>query len=304
MSGPDNLLLSIRALTLLKAQLVAHGFVTAGVWWVCGRLGGRVAAILGTAWWLLMPSAWLAVTTPFYYYWPNVFTVGLAALWLWAGERTWLTLPFLVMWAQFRMTAIGTFTAMPRIGLGIAAWVLTAGLVMMGHGRSQVWHDLLIGIGTRPNPYGIVHRDQWAIDFAAERGVGFKVEGYEAVLRTEYLRIATSNPGLIARNTVLNTLDAMRGWSFFGWRFWAWVPAIILWTAWRDRGVYRRLTLVWLAQCATLGFVGRPQESYLWETLGLFVVLGAVGLVRTFPLTAGVVERTLWSRWGKSPIGG
>lgn len=281
-SWPDNLLMQVPRHTLFAAQLAAHIPTTIGVWWVAGRLGGPLAARVATLWWLFWPSVWLAVSYPFCYYWPNVFAVGLAALWVWRGPRTWLAAPLLIMWAQFRMTAVGVFNAMPRIAVGAVAWAATIALVLLGHGRSQVWHDLLIGIGTRPNPYGIPHLDQWAIDFAAARGVGFKMAGYEAVLRDEYLRIALSNPLLIARNTVLNMVDAMRGWSFFGspYPVWSWVPVVVLWTAWRDRGIYRRLTLVWLAQCATLAFVGRPQESYLWETMGLFIILSSVGLAR------------------------
>lgn len=278
--GGESLFAGMDRETLLALQMVAHIAVIAGIGLVCRQLGGWLAAVIGVVWWVVWPSAWHAVTFPYYYYWPIPFTVGLANLWARRGTRTLWTLPLLVVWAQFRMTAVGTFAVMPRWAVGVAAWGLTIALLAGGQGRTQVWHDLYIGIGTRPNSHGIVHQDGHAIAFAATRGVGFKAPAYESVLRAEYLRIVAADPALIARNTVLNTVDAARGWSFWGGPVWCWVPLVTLWAAWRDRGVYRALTLVWLAQCATLGFVGRPQESYLWETAGLFVVLGAVGTAR------------------------
>jgi hypothetical protein len=44
--------------------------------------------------------------------------------------------------------------------------------------------------------------------------------------------------------------------------------------------VYTMVVATWVTQCVVLGFVGRPQESYLTETAGLFVVIGSVGLAR------------------------
>lgn len=282
--GGESILGWLDPRTLLWIQAAANLLVSLGIWHVVSRLGGRYTGVVAVLWWVMWPSAWVAMSTPYYYFWPIPCTVGLAYLWLWRGERTLWTLPLLVLWAQLRMTAIGTFLTMPRIAVGIAAWVLTAALVLGGHGRTQVWHDLYIGIGTRPNPYGIVHKDEHAIEFAAARGVGFKAPGYEDILYYEYTRILLSNPGLIARNTALNFVDAVRGWSFWGgkYHFWDWVPFVALLAAWRDRGVYRALVLVWLSQCATLAFVGRPQETYLWETMGLFVIVGSAGLGRAY----------------------
>lgn len=282
--GGENILAWMSAGALLGVQQVTFWLVAVGIGLVCWKLADVRAAWIGVLWWVLWPSSQVAASTPYYYFWPIPCTVGLAALWLWRGERTRWALPLLVLWGQLRMTAIGPMLVV-RGGLG--ALLITATLVANGHGRTQVWHDLYIGIGTRPNPYGIIHSDRAAVDFAATRGIGFKEPGYEAVLRDEYLRIAAENPGLIARNTVLNFVDAARGWSFWGGRMlWWWVPLVALWGA-RRPGVYRSLVIVWLAQCATLAAVGKPQEGYLWETAGMFVILGATGLVRAWDDVVG-----------------
>lgn len=274
----ENLFAALTPATVLVAQQAANVAVLLGLWYVCSRLGGRMAATLAVVWWLFWPPVARAVAFPYYYYWPVPATVGLAALWVWRGTGTRWALPLLVLWAQLRMTAVGPILTRGR--LGVAALAITLGLVTAGHGRTQVWHDLYIGIGAWPNPYGVEYSDEHAIAVAADYGVAFKSPEYEPTMRREYLKIATYDPLLIASNWITNTTCALFVLSFAWWKYLLWVPLVTAWAAWRDRGVYRALALVWAAQCVTIGFVTRPQEGYLWETMGLYVILGSVGAAR------------------------
>ena len=272
-------------------QIVVNGFVTLGIARVCWRLAGPAAAWLGVLLWSSWPEVHYAVSFPYYYYWPNVCAVALALAWV--ERREWVTGPLLALWVQLRATAIG-----PLGFVTLRSWRhgLVAGAILLataGSVRTQVWHDLYIGIGTNPNPYGIVYADEYAIKVAAERGVAFKAPGYETLLRDEYLKIARSNPGLIARNWARNTLYALRGGCRIGVVF----LVVVLVSLLHAGRVYRSLAGVWFMQCATLGFVCRPQSGYLWETMALVCILGVSGGV----LTLRLVGWALYDMFDDSP---
>jgi hypothetical protein len=138
-------------------------------------------------------------------------------------------------------------------------------------GRSNIWHGLYVGVGTRPNPYGIVFRDSNAADMVWTRyHIPFEGPGYEMALKREYLKILLANPGLIARNAVLNFADSVKGWSFdgssrrVGRKLWLGALAgLVIALRWRSDKTFPFIlaSALWVTQCATLGFVCRPQES-------------------------------------------
>jgi len=267
-------------------QIAANGLVTLGIARVCWRLAGPVAAWLSVFVWTAWPSVHNAVHHPYYYFWPNVCATALALAWV--ERREWATGPLLALWVQLRATAIGPLGVVTLRSWRHGVVAIAILLVTAGSARTQVWHDLYIGIGSRSNPYGIVYADEQGIATAAAHGIAFKAPGYEEVLRDEYLKIARSNPGLIVRNWALNTMDALRGWSLAGHSL-LWIVPLIVAMNLRHRP-YRDLAAVWFAQCVTLGFVVRPQESYLWETMALSCILGVSGAVR-LTRAAGAAHR-------------
>jgi hypothetical protein len=154
--------------------------------------------------------------------------------------------------------------------------------------RGQIWHDMYIGIGTRPNPYGIVHQDGYAAAFIRSKyGIVYQTPGYEEALRKEYLEIFYKNPNLIFRNFFLNLFDSLKGQTFVAdplrWHKSFWFAALLGLTIliykrdprWRWLGA---ACIVWLIQCATVSIVKVPGTSYLWETIGTSVLCGAAGL--------------------------
>jgi len=285
--------LSLERLGLL--QIVVNGFVTLGIARVCWRFAGPVAAWLGVLMWSSWPSVHNAVHSPYYYYWPNVCATAVALAWV--ERHEWVTGPLLALWVQLRATAVGplgvvTLRSWRHGAVAVAILLATASSV-----RTQVWHDLYIGIGTRPNPYGVVYSDEHAIAVAAAAGIEFKAPGYEPFLRGRYLKIALADPLLIARNFALNTLYALGGGSLAGpTRLLCVVPIIVLLNL-RRESAYRGLAAVWAAQCATLGFVCRPQEGYMWETMALVCILGVSGGVRAIRL----IGEALYDMFDDSP---
>jgi len=281
--GGESVLRWLSSSHLLLLQIAVNGFVTLGIARVCWRLAGMPAAWLGVLLWTAWPEVHFAVGFPYYYYWPNVCATALALAWV--EKREWVTGPLLALWVQLRATAIGPlgFVTLRSWRHGVVATAIL--LATAGSVRTQVWHDLYIGIGTNPNPYGIVYADEQGIATAAAHGIAFKAPGYEKVLRDEYLKIARSNPGLIARNWALNTLYALQG----GCRLGVVLLIVVLVSLLHAGRIYRSLAAVWFAQCATLGFVCKPQAGYLWETMALVCILGVSGGVRTIRLIGWTV---------------
>jgi hypothetical protein len=281
-------------------------------------IGGSVAAAAGmlayARWW--EPAR--AAALPFYYYWPIPFGLLLVSLFApmgGAGRRRWWLAPLgaglvLGLWCWFRGTAVPLALVLPLAILIRMGWqrrTLTAvGLAALGiavalapsayHNlrrtggilpRGQIWHDLYVGLGTRPNPYGIEHRDSAAWELTQRKyGVPFHSPQYEAVLRRAYLSILSTNPRLILGNFVANFEESLCGSPFeahFPYAKWLWVPgvcgiAVLL----LRRDTHATLLIVayifWLSQCTILSIAMRPQSSYLWETMGLALLCAAAGL--------------------------
>jgi hypothetical protein len=310
----------LRMATLVGCQIGFDAAVLAALGWLGFEIGGAAGCFLALLVYASWPTVGVACGLPFYYYWPNVFTVAAAMLLslfhrhLGEQRRWWLCLAIGAAaggWCWFRGTAATQLLALPlvvaclystrkqafrsiiMVALGAAIVLTPAAVHNWPRNRSimprgQIWHDLYVGIGTRPNPYGIRHVDAYAGQFVWDKyHIQFQQPGYEEALRNEYLAILRSNPGLLARNFVLNVRDSMTGWSFatdarVPRRFF-WLGALlgILALALRRNPIWRLLTaalLIWLVQCMTLSLVNRPQESYLWETLSISVLCGTAGL--------------------------
>jgi hypothetical protein len=304
---------------LAGIQLGLDAAVLLAICWLALQFGGPVAAIAAGWLYSVSPALSRASTFPFYYYWPIPIAVALVATLLtlsrsrsagavlaWGGlagalaaTGCWfrgtmvtvaLVTPILVFVLSrasersLRAALVSFFVII--VVLLPSAWhnLPRSGSILP---RRQVWHDLFIGIGTRPNPYGIVHSDKYGTRVAAERyGVIYHKPGYEEAMRAEYLAVLRANPLLILGNFARNTWDSLRGVSMTGpirghalfpWLTVAGVTCLFV----MRRGVARpaaACAFLWLVQCATLGLVKWPQESYLWETLALGILCGAFGL--------------------------
>jgi hypothetical protein len=288
--------------------------------WVALEFGGPLGALAaGSIYSESIPLA-TASTFPFYYYWPIPIIVALAAVLLrlsqsrsaraalaWgtlagalAAGGCWFrgTMVTVALLTPFIVFVLSRATGRPvRAALFAVAAIILVLLPSAWHNlprtgsvlpRRQIWHDMYIGIGTRPNPYGIIHDDSSGASIAmAKHGVAYHSEGYERAMRTEYLSIVRANPSLILSNFVRNTWDGLRGVTVggplpgrlysFPWLCMAGLACLFL----LRRNVAlpaAACALLWLVQCATLGIVGWPQEGYLWETLGMGVLCGAFGL--------------------------
>ena len=320
------------AATIVAMQLAFDLLVLYALCFLLWRWGGPLAGICGGLYYAGSAAAAEAATFPFYYYWPIPFGVALCLIADGAsrrGEMARLRVSVGLglcagLWLFFRATSVlipasilaaflaarvpfrRLFLLMPVI---VVLQQLPAFLVAVkappgehaGLGRSNIWHSLYIGIGTRPNPYGIEFSDSSAAGMVARRhGIVFEGPGYEAALRQEYLKIVAERPGLIARNAVRNFADAVRGWSFpRHWHSvgrWLWLATLagLIVTLRRrsDRTFpFVLASSVWVVQCATLGFVCRPQTSYLWETLAIAALAGFGGLGLAFEWT---LEKLGW----------
>jgi hypothetical protein len=303
--------------TLVGIQLGVDAIALVLVGWLAFQFGGMPGTFLAV--WLY--ASWGEVARvcvmPFYYYWPIPFSLAYSAIALRlerAGRRAsalaWAVALGVTVgsWCWFRGTGVSVLALTPLAAFLLArektwrkpaAVAAFAGLALVlapaaVHNlprsgtifpRAQVWHDLYIGIGTRPNPYGIRHRDEFAMAVAQERhGTVFQAPGYEEGLRQEYLKILKADPGLIARNVVLNFWDSLRGWCFartpYGLQAWIWLVAVgAVALSWLTRSSMARpmtaVVAVWWIQCLTLSLVARPQGIYLWETLGSMILSGA-----------------------------
>lgn len=306
------------ATSLVAVQLVLDLLVTYGICLLLWRWGGPVAAMPGGLYYALSKAAAAAATFPFYYYWPIAFGIVLCLAADVAARRGRLDRAstaavfgvILAYWLLFRSTAVLipfaiaaalllSGTRLRRVAAMFAVIVaielLPQALLSLGApredsltlGRGNMWHALYLGIGTRPNPYGIVFSDSYAANMVESRyGISFQAPGYELALRREYLNIVRTNPGLILRNTFWNFLDAMRGWSLpkaradvgpvlgiFG------VLGLVLVLVRRTDMTFpvALAMMVWVVQCLTLAIILRPQEGYLWETVGIRVLAGFAG---------------------------
>ncbi|MGH9365774.1 MAG: hypothetical protein ACRD1B_11010 [Thermoanaerobaculia bacterium] len=302
--------------TLTGIQLGVDAVVLALIGWIAFQFGGTPAVLLAAG----LHAGWgeisAACVYPFYYYWPIPFSAAFfaIALRLSGGGRRAAAVAWAAAlgvtagsWCWFRGTAVSILILTPLAAYLLArerAWRRPAavaalvGLVVVLapaaiHNlprsgslfpRAQVWHDLYAGLGTRPNPYGIRWDDSFVWGVAVKRhGVEFQGPGYEEALRSEYLEILRTNPGLIARNFVLNFFDSVRGWSFWmphGFQKWLWLLALAgVVFSWATRSPMAMpmtiVTAVWWVQCLTLSLVGRPQSGYLWETLGSMILSGS-----------------------------
>jgi hypothetical protein len=73
--------------------------------------------------------------------------------------------------------------------------------------QHPLWHNAYIGLGYLPNRYGIVWSDAVSADLVERThpGTGFLTPTYEATLRSAYLHILRTDPGLFARNVWAKT---------------------------------------------------------------------------------------------------
>jgi hypothetical protein len=306
------------ASTLVAIQLTLDLFVLFGLVWLLWSWGGPLAAGFGGLHYATSEAAAAASTFPFYYYWPVPFGVLLCIIATAAARRGRVAALSTAVgfgltlgcWLLFRSTAvlvplaIGGALLLAKIpvrrclltvavvlGFELAPQVLLKAVAPAGEqvtlGRANLWHALYLGIGTRPNPYGIVFDDTYAYELVKRRyGIAFQAPGYEAALRHEYLAIARANPGLLIRNAVLNFWDGITGWSLPAmtwldrhlWVFGALGIAVVL--ANRSEKTFPVLLagVIWVVQCATLGLILLPQEGYLWETVAIRVLSGFAGI--------------------------
>jgi hypothetical protein len=117
-----------------------------------------------------------------------------------------------------------------RIGVVAAAAVLTLTVTVGGH---VLWHTAYIGLGWYPNPYGIEYLDESGMASAAriDPNAAYATPAYEAVLRSEVIRIATTDPGFVisvmARKIVAAIGDAMPFALFLPLALWR-RPALLI----------------------------------------------------------------------------
>jgi len=333
---------------LVGIQLGLDAAVLVAICWLALQLGGPVGAVAAGWTYSVSPALSRASTFPFYYYWPIPIVVALVAT-LFALSRSrsvratlaWSGLAGLLAGAGcwFRGTMVTVALVTPILAFALsrpsgrslrAALVSVSAIIVVllpsaWHNfprsgsllpRRQVWHDLYIGIGTRPNPYGIVHDDGSGARVAAERhGVSFHGPGYEEALRAEYFTVLRANPLLILGNFVKNTRDGLRGVTINGpigsrHELFPWLAAVgiaCLFVIRRDAAwPAAACGFLWLVQCATIGIVKWPYESYLWETFALGILCAAFGLgavVEAVGLGIGRVARARGLRLGKASPG-
>jgi hypothetical protein len=322
---------------LVGIQLGLDAAVLLAICWLALQFGGPVGAVAAGAIYSVSSQLSIASTFPFYYYWPIPIIVALVVTLLalsrsrsmraalaWSGLAGILA----AMGCWFRGTMVTIAIVTPLVVFVLsrpagrslrAALVSVLGIIIVllpsaWHNlprsgsilpRRQVWHDLYIGIGTRPNPYGIVHADEYAMRVASERhGVSFHYPGYEEAIRAEYLGVLRANPGLILGNFARNTWDCLRGVSMSGpirghvlfpWLTVAGLACLFVFR--RDvAGPAAACAFLWLAQCATLGLVKWPYTSYLWETLALGILCGAFGFGAVVETVGRAVSRAASGR--------
>lgn len=325
------------ATTLVAIQLALDLFVLNGMFWLLWSWGGPVAGGLGGLFYASSGEAAAAATFPFYYYWPIPFGMALcliAAAAARRGREASLSTAgvfgiTMAGWLLFRSTAVLVplaiggalfLSAVPFrrcalvvavvFCLEVAPQLLLKATAPAGEqmtlGRTNMWHALYLGVGTRPNPYGIAFSDTYASEMVRSRyGIAFEAPGYEAALRREYLAIARANPWLLIRNAFLNFGDAIVGWCFpdnrAGPRLWMFgILGIAVVLAKRGEKTFPVLLAagIWVVQCATLGVVLRPQQGYLWETLAIRALSGFAGLGLAFEWTIQKMSA------GLAPTGG
>jgi len=303
--------------SLIVDQMAVDAVVFAILGLLCFRIGGIVGAVIGLGAYAFSSEIAFSSTFPYYYYWPIPFSILLVSILtlLYRASKRWVLLCVCAgltvgMWCWFRGTATTLFLLTPvLVGLllrsqrravaGIALTILGIILALLpsavhawfdGHSifpRQQVWHDLFVGIGSQPNPYGIINRDEYAFNLAKSKyGVSFPSPEYEQAIKTEYLTILRSDPGLILRNFALNLLIGLTGATFrlfpIGVLQTLWFGALLGLMFVKGQHDNRMLLLgsivaIWLWQCATLAAVKLPGNQYLWETIGPAVVAGASG---------------------------
>jgi hypothetical protein len=334
---------------LVGIQLGLDAAVLLAICWLALQFGGPVGAVAAGWIYAVSPSVSAGSTFPFYYYWPIPIVVALVAILLalsrsrsisavlaWSGAAG--VLAGSGCWFRGTMVTIAIVTPVVVFVLSRpsgrsfrAALVSVSGIIIVllpsaSHNlprsgsilpRRQVWHDFYIGIGTRPNPYGIVHSDSYGAQIAAERhGAAFHSPGYEQAIRAEYFTVLRANPLLILGNFVKNTRDGLRGVGMNGSV--GWMHELFPWLAAAGVGclfVLRRdvvrpaaaCVFLWFVQCATLGIVKWPQEGYLWETLALGILCGAFGTGAIAEAVAFGIKRLAWVRGlrvGKAKSGG
>jgi hypothetical protein len=284
-------------LSTLKADQLALDMLTLClIGWIAYELAGRIGLYVGTLIYATSIDIAAASALPYYYFWPIPFSVVTVALLLLLKRCPKYGLPIavvlglnlgLAVW--LRSTQAVMLMTVPLLIWGFSSLrhaiaILAVALMVLApaHGlpRHQIWHDLYIGIGQHANPYGILHNDASAADLAASHGIGFKSAGYEPFLRGEYLRIVRDRPFMILRNWGLNIMDAllMKGvgrFPFEGMHL-LFPAAAVGWLVSRDSWLGALLVL-WISQVIAVSFVKDMQGAYLWETLGLAVLCGAVG---------------------------
>lgn len=67
--------------------------------------------------------------------------------------------------------------------------------------QHPIWHSIYVGLGYLPNPYGIIYRDERAIDKVKSiaPNAEYLSEEYEEILKSEVLRIAQTNPQFVIK---------------------------------------------------------------------------------------------------------
>jgi hypothetical protein len=328
--------------SLAAIQFGVDLLVLLGVFWLGSRVagsafGGWVAAFL----YAVSASAAEAAAFPFYYYWMIPAGTAVAVCALRAFESAprivwpWVILTGVVagLSVLFRVALLVLPIALvPALILGfgwkkglvtLAIIIGTAQLVLVPNtlrlflatGRVQVfqrslfWHNMYIGLGSRPNPYGIQFRDADGFAVAQQKyGVAYdedNVGPYEKALRAEYLRIAAENPGLIVRNFVWNSAEAMRGspWAQdrlkLDRRLRPLIPILLILaiTVYREKLIPTVALLSFLLMMIlSVTVVCWPQPSYMSGTCPYVSVLEGAAVAVTLRWIASVGDRAIGGR--------
>lgn len=114
--------------------------------------------------------------------------------------------------APFRSVAGPPLVAWSWRSPSIGAVVLGAYLVLSALLTSHLfWHTAYIGLGWYRNDYGITYVDESGIAAAAriDPAAEYATPAYEAVLRGEVIRIATSDPGFVGMTLGAKLVEAI-----------------------------------------------------------------------------------------------
>ncbi len=143
--------------------------------------------------------------------------------------------------------------------------------VEVGH---PLWHTIYIGLGYIPNRYGLAYDDNVALDRVAKVAPGEPMGSprYEEVLRTDVMRLASSDPLFILRveaSKILRLLLYLVAFANIG----------LVGMLWARPG-----RAVWMPLVAALAFsalapiISVPRPDYSAGFIGVAVIIGLVGI--------------------------